>query len=270
MNLLVLTNKPDKFEDFEGEFENVEYHSLADISINSGTDPKVKLKDRNIKEDFDAVYLDPEPKASIYSRVLLEALQEESVNANLKPNTFHILTKKHYLFKVLKEKGAKIPNTIAVPSEKGLTSVEKNIKFPAVAKMYENFNRKDIAKIDDADELQKFADRIEYGKNYLLTQEYIDGAIFDILYIDGTIISLKLEGEWEDKDVTRTYHTISADQKEEIRKAAESIGADICRARIVDDTIVQMKPELNLEMFKKISGKSVFSKVAKVLKGDDD
>ncbi len=269
-SLLVLTNNEEKYTDFEEEFEEVAYYSLADVSVNSGTEPRVKVEDKNIKEEFDAVYLEPEPKASIYGRVFLEALQDENINANLKPNTFFILTKKHYLFKVLKEKQVNIPNTVAVPSEKGLTAIENNLDFPVVAKMYENFERKDIAKLDDCEELDSFAERLEYGENYTVIQEYKEGDIFDVLYIDGKTISLKIEGDWEEDDVSRSYHNISADQKEEVCKAAKSIGTKLCRVRMVGDHVVQMKPNLDLDMFKKVSGKGVFGKTAKVLIGDND
>ena len=269
-SLLVLTNKPEDLESFKELFEEVVFHSLADISVNSGYEPKVKVQDRDVKE-FDAVYLDPEPKASIYSKVFLEALQDESVTCNLKPNTFFILSKKHYLFKVLKEKGVSIPPTVAVPSQKGLTAVEQDLEFPVVGKMYKNFKREDIAKLEDCEELNTFAERGEYGNSYVLVQEFQGGEVFDILYIDGDIISLRVEGtKWSEEDISRNYHTISADQKEEVRKAAESIGTPICRVRMVGDKIVQVKSQLNLPMFKKISGKNVFGKIAKVLKGDED
>ena len=269
-SLLVLTNDRERLEEFEGEFENADFHSLADVSVNSGMEPRVMVQETDISE-YNSVFLDPEPKAAIFSRVFLEGLQDESINCNIEPNTFFILSKKHYLFKVLKEKDVPIPDTAAVSGQKGLTNIEQDLDFPVVGKMYEEFERKDIKRIQNLEELKRFAERSEYGKNYVVIQEYVEGEIFDVLYIDGEIVSLKVEGDrWDENELSRTYHSLSSDQKEVVKKTAESIGTKFCRIRLAEDKVVQVKTRLGLDEFKKVSGKNVFGKVSRVLKGDED
>lgn len=269
-NLLVLTNKPEKLDGFKDHFEEVDYHSLADVSVNSGIGEKVQVKEKPIKE-YSSVFLDPEPKAPIFSRVFLEGLQDENIQCNLEPNTFFILSKKHYLFKVLKEKDVNIPNTASVSGQKGLTNIENDLEFPVVGKMYRGFERKDLKKLGTKESLKSFAERSEYGKNYVVIQEHVEGDVFDVLYIDGDIVSLKMEGDrWDESDISRTYHSLSTDQKKVVKKAANSIGTKICRIRLVDNNVVQVKTKLGLDTFKDISGKNVFGKVSKVLKGGQD
>lgn len=269
-SLLALTSDGEA-EDFEPHFDEVESRSLADVYVEAGDPSKLHIGEKEL-ESFDSVYVQIKPEASIFARVALECIHNSGVRSNLDDSSFFIMAKKNYLFKVLDEKEVPIPPTLAVSTEKGLTEVEKNLSFPVVARMYEGFKRVDIEKIYDLEGLKSFAEHSTHGKSIILVQEFLEGEVYDSLFIDGEIVSLKLDsGPWDSKgSVGRQYHSLSSDQREIVKKTADSIGTPICRVRLIDDKVVQVESNPMLDRFAEESGKNVYGKVASFLKGDSD
>ncbi|MDY6777131.1 MAG: hypothetical protein SVU32_00570, partial [Candidatus Nanohaloarchaea archaeon] len=113
----------------------------------------------------------------------------------------------------------------------------------------------------------------KHGDHLIVVQEFLEGEVYDALYIDGETVALKLDGDdWRltlDNAGTN-YHNLSSEQREIVRDAAESIGAGICRVRLVDDKVVQVESKPRLELYRNESGKDVYGKVADFLTGDDD
>ncbi|MFB6241614.1 MAG: hypothetical protein ABEJ36_02315 [Candidatus Nanosalina sp.] len=271
-NLLILaTDFETEAERFEQYFEEVEVKSLADVLIDADTSGKsrVLVEGEEIKS-WDAVYIKPEPKAFNYTRVLMEIIDSEEVSCNLDSSSVFILTKKPYLFKVLAERGVKIPRQVAISTEKGLTELERDIDLPVLAKKYSYHELTENQIFGEFEELKSFAELAEHGEDYLMLQEYHEEEeVFDLLYLNGKIISLKLEEPpWtsnEGENVSRSYYTVSDDKKEIVNKATESIGTRICRIRMKGDSIVDMSNEPKLEMFKQESGKNVYGRIADIL-----
>jgi glutathione synthase/RimK-type ligase-like ATP-grasp enzyme len=269
--LILATDYETETQQFESYFDEVDQGSLADVLIDVDTDMRSEvLIDGEDLEEWDAVYIKPEPKAFNYTRVLMEIINNEEVNCNLDSSSVFILTKKPYLFKVLAEKGVSIPKQVAISTEKGMTELQKDVDFPVLAKKYSNLELTETQIYDEFEELKSFAELAEHGENFLMVQEYEEKEVFDLLYVDGKIISLKLEEPpWtssEGENVSRSYHTVSGDKKEIVNSAAESMGTKICRIRMNGDKIVDMDTEPKLEMFKQESGKNVYGRVADVLK----
>lgn len=274
-NLLILASDfEDQTQRFSSYFDEVDAKSLADVMIDSETG-KVSdvLVDGEDIEQWDAVYLKPEPKAFNYTRVLLEVLSVKDVKCNIDTSSIFILTKKPYLAKVLADKGNSIPTQASISTEKGMTELEKDVDFPVVAKKYSDLELTETKIFDDFDELKTFAELTEHGKDFLMIQEHEDDEeVFELLYIDGKIISLKVEGSpWKESEETSySYHGISDTQKEVVEKAVESIGTSICRVRLRGEKIMDMDTDPRLEMFKEKSGKNVYGRVADYLKNGDD
>ena len=271
-NLLILANNFETEEKrFEQYFDEVVAKSLADVMIDTetGRNSEVTVDGQDL-EEWDSVYIKPEPKAFNYTRVLMESLNAREINCNLDSSTVFIFTKKPYLFKVLADKSIKIPKQVAISTEKGMTEIEKDIDFPVLAKKYSNLELTETQIYSEFDELKSFAELTEHGEDFLIIQEYEEAEVFDLLYIDGKIISLKLEeAPWtssEGENVSRSYYTVSDTKKEIVKNAAEAIGTKICRIRMNGDKIVDMDTEPKLEMFKQKSGKNVYGRVADVLK----
>lgn len=271
MNLLILTNDEDEAAGFEDHFEDPDVRSLADVGIKTGSPATVKVDGTPLTE-YDAIYLDPEPKASIYARVLLETIQENRIPCNLNPTAFFIMAKKHYLFKVLEEREIDIPPTVAISTEKGLSAIEDDIEFPAVAKMYEGFKRDDITRVKNHDELKTFAEHAEHGKNVIIVQELIEGDLFDALYVDGEVIALKMDREdWpSSRGNNPRYHNLSSEQEDTLEAAARFIGTDVCRFTMMGNNIIDVRSQPDLHHFQEESGKNVYGRVASVLEGDDE
>jgi glutathione synthase/RimK-type ligase-like ATP-grasp enzyme len=254
---------------FEEYFEEVEKKSLADVLIDVGTDMQSEiLVDGKDIQEWDAVYIDPEPKAFYYTRVLMEIINDKEVDCNLDTSSVFILSKKPYLFNVLAERGVKIPTQVAISTEKGLTEIERDIDFPVLAKKYTDLQLSETQIFQEFDELKSFSELAEHGEDFIMVQEYEEEKdVFDILYIDGKVISLKLSGSpWEEGEISRSYYTLSDDLKQAVEKATDSIGTRICRIRVLGDRIVDMDNQPELEMFKQKSGKNVYGRIADVLK----
>ena len=274
--LLILANEGEFEEEqqrLENSFEEVDRKSLADLMIDVGSERTSNiLVDGDDLNNWDSVYIKPEPKAFNYTRVLMEIVSMKEIKCNLDPSSVFILTKKPYLFKVLADKGVKIPRQVSISTEKGMTELGKDIDFPVIAKKYSNLELKEVKVFEEFDELKTFAELTEHGEDFLMIQEKIEEDIFDILYIEGSIISLKVDGSpWsESGEISRTYHSISDSQREVVEKAVDSIGTHICRLRMAGDRVMDMDTDPQLEMFKQKSGKNVFGRISDALKEDDE
>lgn len=271
MNLLIITDDEED-DDLEEElspfFDDVDTASIANVRIDAGDASEVRIAGQPL-DGYDALYLQPRIQTAIFSRVFLEVLLERDINTNINAAAFFILAKKNYLFQVLAEKDVPTPTTAVVSTEKGVSGIENDMDFPLVGKKYEGFVRRDMNLLDDSDELSSFVEHMEHGKHVLLLQEYVDGDVFDCLYVDGDIVSINLESDsWrkEAGKATASYHTISSDLADVVEHTAESIGANICRVRLVDGKVVDAYLDPALSRFKKISGKNMYEKVADALK----
>ncbi|MFB6116791.1 MAG: hypothetical protein ABEK10_04755 [Candidatus Nanosalina sp.] len=274
-SLLILANEfEDEGKRFEEYFDQVNSKSLAEVMIDSETGKvsNVLVDGENI-EEWDAVYLKPEPKAFNYTRVLLEVLSVKNVKCNIDTSSIFILTKKPYLAKVLADKANSIPRQASISTEKGMTELEKDLDFPVVAKKYSDLQLTETKIFEEFNELKNFAELTEHGKDFLMIQEHKeDEEVFELLYIDGKIISLKVDGSpWrETEETSYSYHGISDTQRKVVEKAVESIGTSICRVRLRGEKITDMDTDPKLEMFKEKSGKNVYGRVADYLKNGDE
>lgn len=273
MKLLILANEFDvEAQRLSNYFDEVDEKSLADVLVD--TEDSDVLVEGEMIEAWDAVYIKPEPKAFNYLRVLVEALGQKNIACNLDPSSVFILAKKPYLFSVLAERGISIPNQAAVSTEKGLTGLENDVDFPVISKKYSNFELAETKIFEQFDNLKSFTELSEHGKDFIMIQEYSEDEVFDVLYIEGSMISLKLEDDpWqssESESIARKYHSISSDQKETVESAVESLGTSICRVRMNGNSIMDVDSDLDLETFKEKSGKNVYGRIADSLKDGDD
>lgn len=275
MDLLILANEFETQEKrFSNYFEEVDKKSLADVLIDTEKGDNVLVDGESI-ESWDAVYIDPEPKAFNYLRVLIEGLGQKDISCNLDPSSIFILAKKPYLFSVLAERDISIPDQVAISTEKGLTELEKDVDFPVVAKKYSNFELGEAKIFDQFDNLKSFTEISEHGKDFIMIQEYSDEDLFDVLYINGNLISLKLEeSPWEASEsssVAKKYHSISTDQKKTVEEAVSSLGTRLCQIRMKGNEIVDIDSSPDLEVFKEKSGKNIYGRISDMLKeGNND
>jgi len=275
-NLLILAkdmqNSADLFAEY---FDQVNLKSLADIIIDaqSGGEPNVLVEGEDL-ENWDAVYVEPDPRVFNYTRVLMEIIATKDINCNLDQSSTFILAKKPYLFKVLAERGVNMPRQVSLSTEKGMTGLNNNLDFPVIAKKYSSFKLSEVKQFEEFDQLKSFAELSEHGEGFIMIQEYEEEKeedIFELLYIDGQIISLKLEGSVYDKtgEISTTYHNISDGQREVVNKAVDSIGTQICRIRLHGSKVADIDLDPQLERFKQKSGKNVYGRISEYLKSDD-
>lgn len=266
MNLLIIADDSDLEEAFADHVDEVTTASIASVRIDT-EGGRVKVGDEEIGE-YDAIYLDPNPKIAIFSRVFLESLLNRDIATNIDPTAFFILAKKSYLYQVLAERNIPLPPTAAISTEKGITGLADRYDFPLVGKKFEWFVRRDMSLLEDTDQLQSFVEHLDHGSHVLVLQEQVDGDVYDCLYIDGEVISIKLEDEgWRkrSRDATQSYHSVSSGLQDIVTDAARSIGADICRVRLVGDQVVDAQLDPDLARFQRVSGKNVYGSVVSVL-----
>lgn len=271
LKLLILANNfENETERFGEHFEEVEKKSLADSLIEVNGETEILIDGENI-EQWDALYINPEPEAFNYSRVLLEAVSRKQISCNLNPSSIFLLDKKPYLFSILSENGINIPKTVAVSTEKGLTEINQDLDFPLIARKYTSFEISETQVFEEFDSLKSFVDLSEHGQDIVTIQEKLEeGEVFDILYVNGYMISLKLEEEpWEKErheKISKKYHSISQEKKDTVKEALAPIGVEICQVRIKGDMIIDIANRPNLEEFRKKSGKNVYGRIAEELK----
>ncbi|MFB6294438.1 MAG: RimK family alpha-L-glutamate ligase [Candidatus Nanohaloarchaea archaeon] len=269
MNLLTITDDDTLVDRLDEHVDTVDQASIADARVVAGDGTEVMVNGTPL-DDYDALYLAPNPQIAIFSRVFLETLLNHDITANIGPTAFFILAKKSYLYHVLAERNVPIPPTATVSTENGVSGLEDDLSYPLIGKKFEGFQRRDMSLLESGEELSSFAEHLEHGDHFLVLQEKVDGDVYDCLYIDGDVVSLSLDGEgWRKRsgEATESYHSISSSLEEVVADAAQSIGADICRVRLVGDTVVDAALDPALERFHDISGKNVYGNVADMLEG---
>lgn len=270
MNLLTIADDGSLAEAFADRFDEVTAASIADVRLDTGSEAGV-LVDGEPLDEYDALYLHPNPKIAIFSRVFLEALLDHDITTNIDPTAFFVLAKKSYLFQTLAEKGVPIPRTAVVSTEKGISGLPDELAFPLVGKKFEGFDRRDMSLLEDEEELRSFVEHMDHGSHILVLQEREEGDVYDSLYIDGDIVSIKLEGgDWRRRsgEANQSYHSIPSDLQEAVSLTAESIGARVCRVRLVNGNVVDAELVPDLERFERITGKDVYGSVASMLRGE--
>ncbi|MDY6766130.1 MAG: hypothetical protein SVW77_02075 [Candidatus Nanohaloarchaea archaeon] len=269
MKLLTITDNDALVAALQEHIETVDQASIADARVVAGEETEVVVGGTPAGE-YDALYLDPNPQIAIFSRVFLESLLDRDITTNIGPTAFFILAKKSYLYHVLAERDVPLPPTATVSTENGVSGLEEDLSYPLVGKKFEGFERRDMNLLESGDELSSFAEHLEHGDHFLVLQEQVDGDVYDCLYIDGTVVSTKLESDsWRKRsgEATESYHSISSELGDIVDDAARSIGADICRVRLVGETVVDAALDPALERFQDISGKNVYGNVAAMLEG---
>lgn len=267
MNLLIISESNHLKENFEPYFDEVEHRSLSAVRLNLLKDRENVLVGEESVEDFDYLYINVKPELSIFIRVMLEGL-EKNMRSNLDSTSSYILTKKQYLYKVLKEKNIPAPKTVTAGSENSAIGV-KELEFPIVARRFKGFQKREMSLLSGKDELKDFSKSAKYGKEVLIFQEFVDGEVFDCLVVGDEVISINLNnnGEWHLRagSANEKFYNISSDLKNLVVDAREAIGANVCRTKIVGDKIVNMSTNPDLKRFQDISGKNTFKKIAEFL-----
>lgn len=266
--LILADNFEDETEEFSKHFEEVEKKSLADTSIYSSQNSNIFVEDNEITSE-DILYINPRPEAFNYLRVLNEVLAQTQTSSNLDPSSMFILMKKPYMIKVLAEKNIPCPRQASLATRRGLTGLKEDIEPPFILKKYSEFELDYVEKFESFDEISGLDD-LDQEKEFVLIQEIPEGDFFDVLYVDGEKISLKLEEEiWDDENTGRHYHSLSDAQKNVVEDAAKAFGTKICKVRLKGEKVMDMDVRPELKMFEKQSGKNVYGRIAGALKEED-
>ncbi len=274
MNLLTITEDESLGEKFGKYFEEVDVHSIRDVKIDvDHGEVSSHVNGKNVK-DYSALFISPTPKAINFTKIFLETLTEGSTETNMDGTSYYMIAKKPYLFKVLSEKGVSMPRTYVVSSYKSMKRVQQEFSGNIVCKQFEGFVQKDIMKTDDPEDIKAFSENMEHGKNYMVVQDFLDGEVYDCLYIDGEIVSTRIKGDTWRRSPGRDgcnekYHKPPNEFLEVVRDAADAIGSRFCSVRLVGPNVVDMKMNPDLDRFKRVSGKDPFKKVAEMLKTED-
>jgi glutathione synthase/RimK-type ligase-like ATP-grasp enzyme len=267
--LILADNFEDETEKFRKHFEEIEKKSLADTSIYSGKTPEIFIEDEKITSEH-ILYINPRPEAFNYTRVLTEAMTQTQTSSNLNPSSMFILMKKPYMIKVLTEKDVPSPTQASIATKRGITGLENDIEPPFILKKYSGFELDYIERFESFDDISGLDD-LNQEKEFVVIQEIPEGDFYDVLYIDGEKISLKLEEDiWSDEDLSRHYHSLSDSQKQIVEDASKAVGTDICRIRLKGEKVMDMDVRPELEMFEKQSGKNVYGRIADALKEEDE
>lgn len=267
--LILADNFEDETENFRKHFEEVEKKSLADTSMFSGKDPEIYVEDEKIGEDH-ILYVNPRPEALNFTRVLMENLTETQASSNLDSSSIFILLKKPYMIKVLEEKNVKTPAQASIVTKRGLTGLKKDLEPPFVLKKYSNLKLDYTQRIESLDDVNGLED-LNQEEDFVVIQEIPEGEFFEVLYIEGEKISLKLDNDiWEDEENSYMYHSLSDTQKGVVDDAAKALGTRIFRLVLKGDKVMDMDIRPDLSKFEKHSGKNVYGKIAEALKGEEE
>ncbi len=221
----------------------------------------------NSIDKYDAVFVRINPRNAVFGRVLLEMAEEKGVKTSISSTCFFALSKKNYLYYVLKKRGINSPNTVVVPTEKAARNVHKQVEPPLVGRKLENLEETERRKLDTVEDIQSFAEGTEYEDDVLLFQNYDKGEKYRCLVIGDEIISLKDNSDsWKFKDESPKYSNISDSKEKKIRDCMNSLGTSVAEVKLRGEQLFDINPNPNLELFSDAGGKNVHETIAKLLK----
>lgn len=268
MSLLIISENQtleDKFDDY---FDQIELYSMADIRLNASN--TLALAEGQNIEQFDSLLVYSKAELAIFTKVLLESLTGSDVATNIGPAAFYITAKKQWMFKVLRERNMPIPKTITA-SLKGISGLNDEFDYPLVGKRYINFRLDEIRKLVSEDEAKSFATGADYSESVIILHELIQGETFETLVTGEDVVgSIKMEGDVWDLSSTEKYYSPPKELQNVVLNAAQSIGADVCSVRTVDNKIYDVNPLPDLEWFKQVTGKDPYKNIAKLFKSQSD
>lgn len=270
MRILKITDREDE-EVFEQHFEETEHSNIDEIT------PEVRNNKADVKingesvERFDAVYADIPAKNATFGRVLLEIIEEKGIAVNCPSTAFFIMSKKNYLYHVLHEKNVSAVRTAVIASEKAVRNIERELKGPLVARRFDDEIETERTRLETVEEIQEFADGIDRGNKFVVFHELRKGDKYRCLVIGDTCISLADNSEdWDFSDDNLKYHSVSQERRETAIKARKTIGTSVAEVMIRGDKVEDVDPNPDLELYRDISGKNPYDKIASELKEDEE
>lgn len=249
---------------FFDEVDHIEIEKVAPEIIKGKKD--LKLGEKSISE-YDALYVELPESNAVFGRVMLEMVEESDVAVNYPSTAFFIMAKKNYLYYILHEQEIPAPKTVVVASEKAGRNIERQIEPPVIGRHIEDYEETETKKLEDDEDIQGFIEGVEYEEDILLFHEIREGDKYRCLVAGDQIISVK-EGDdsWEFTEDNLKYSNISDTQKEIVQKTVDKIGTEIAEILLVGETVYDVNPNPDLEMYRDVSGKSSFEAVAETIK----
>lgn len=265
--LLKITERDyEKFEEIYDEVEEAAIDEVAPEVIEGKKD--VKISGESI-EQYDAAYIEVDPKNAVFGRVALEMIIEKGVKTNHTSTGFFIAAKKNYLYYVLHEKNIPAPKTVVVATEKASRNIEKELRGPLIARKLESLEKSESKKLDTVKDITEFAQGSEYDDEILLFHEYNSGDKYRCLVAGDQIISLKDRSEnWSFDEESLSYSTISDKQRKVTKKTSEALGTPVIEVKLRGEEVYDINPNPDLRLFTEVSGKNAFEAAAGALKSD--
>lgn len=265
MKLLKITDRElEGLDDYFEEVHQVEVDKIAPEVVDM--EPRIKVGDKLI-EEFDAVYAEIPVKNAVFGRVFLEMVEDFRIPVNYSSTGFFVMAKKNYLYYTLHEQELPAPKTVAIATEKASRNLEKNMKGPVIGRRFEDLKESENRKLETVDSIRDFSEGAEYEEDLLIFHEYESGPKFRCLVIGEKIIPIKDDSEgWRFSDDNLNYSNISDTQKEIVKSAVNKIGTPMAEILLRGETIYDIRPNPDLDMYTQVSGKNAYENVAELLK----
>lgn len=266
MKLLKISDR-DEHEGFDDLFEEVAFVDVEQVSPRvMGEKVDVKLGKHSL-EEFDAAYLDIPRENAVFGRVLLEIMEENHISMNHSSAAFFSMAKKNYLYYVLHEKNIEAPETVSVASEKAVRNIDQELDFPVAGRLFKDLEEAETAELENIEQVEEFAEGINYGEDFLLFQEITEGDKYRCLATRESIISLKDSSEsWKVKEGNLSYSNIPKELEELAEKTRRVLGSAVAEILIEDGKVIDVNPNPDLKKYTEISGKNAYEDVADVLR----
>lgn len=269
MKLLKIT-ETDNFEEFDELFDEIEDVDIEQVSpsvVEEGID--VRINGGSIK-DYDAAFLEIPRKNAVFGRVLLEIMEENDLSLNYYSTSFFTMAKKNYLYYVLHEKNIDAPKTASIASEKAARNLGNDLEFPVIGREFNNMEETETSLLENMEDAREFAEGVEYGEEFILFREKVEGEKYRCFVTENTFISLKDNSDnWEVGTENLNYSNPGKDVEEKVKEVRNVLGTEVAEVIVKGSKIIDVNPNPDLKKYTNISGKNAYEAVAEALKSDE-
>jgi glutathione synthase/RimK-type ligase-like ATP-grasp enzyme len=221
---------------------------------------------------YDAIYLKVSRQFTQFIEPFVDTLVSNGIYCQFKPEAFYIIANKPFQYSVLHSKGVKTSETMIFSDVTALEWAAEEIRFPIILKTFFGLRKTQSIVIENLRSFKSLVKSIRGEIDAITLQEYIEGDVNYAAVIGKDVYTIKRK--WNDQKFEHEKKPVSAslteeDQKKAIR-AAQTVGADIATIKLVEGTVLGVRPSIDFLQFKKVMGKDLGLAVANFYKDKVD
>jgi glutathione synthase/RimK-type ligase-like ATP-grasp enzyme len=216
--------------------------------------------------EFDAIHLDASPFLCQFIEPFLSQIAGKGIYCPFKPGSFYEMSNNGAFFQLLNSAKVPVPKTHIFTSSTPADQAANGMSYPLSAKTFVKNIKSQSMIVESARSLDSLLKSFRAEVSMVMLQEFIEGDLYYCVVIGNEVLSAKRK--WNAGKFTNEEKMIKSALSDDDRKlalrAAKNMGADILTVKVINGTVVGIKPEIDFAEFNKALGKKIEGSIAEL------